>query len=149
MAQSKKKPTPKPAPRKIGRPTKLTEETMLELEKRFRDGATTLEAIDGVISEDSYYVFRNKSPEFAERMDLAREYVTEIARGVVARAIRRGDRDSAKWWLERKNKAEFSTRQEVTGKDGEALVPKPILGGVTKDGDVPSNHSDSQAPEAE
>lgn len=127
--------------KKTGRPTKLTEETMTELEKRFRDGATTLEAIDGLISEDRYYAYRKDSTEFSERMDLAREYVTEIARGVVARKIKRGDVDTSKWWLERRNKQEFSTRSEVTGKDGEALLPRPILGGESqKDGDAVSSN---------
>ena len=127
----------------MARPTKLTEATMLELEKRFRDGATTLEAIDGVISEDRYYAYRKMSSEFSERMDLAREYVTEIARGVVARAIKRGDRDSAKWWLERKKKDEFSTKVEQDLRVKE--LPKPILGGLAhEDGDaIPGDHSDS------
>lgn len=109
-----------------GRPSKLTEENIAELEKRFRDGATTLEAIEGIFAESSYYKYLNESPEFAERMSLAREYITEIARGVVARSIKRGDRESAKWWLERKKKAEFSTRSEMTGADGKDL-PTPII----------------------
>lgn len=110
-------------------PTKLTKKNMEELEKRFRDGATTLEAIEGVMAESTYYKYLSQDEVFAERMSLARDYTTEIARGVVARAIRRGDRDSAKWWLERKKKDEFSTRHEHTGKDGKDLLPKPLLGG--------------------
>lgn len=121
---------------KTGRPSKLTEENIRELERRFRDGATVLEAIEGIFSEDTYYEHLKKNVVFSERMHLAREYITEIARGVVARRIKRGDSDVAKWWLERKNKVEFSSRTELTGKDGEQLLPAPILGGATKDGDV-------------
>lgn len=111
----------------MARPTKLTEENILELEKRFRDGATTLEAIDGIFTESTYYLHLKENEEFSERMTLAREYVTEIARGVVARKIKRGDTDTAKWWLERKNKKEFSSRSEVTGADGEKLEGLVII----------------------
>lgn len=119
--------------------TKLTPENVAELERRFRDGATILEAIDGLMSESTYHKHRSENAEFAGQMDMAREYVTEIARGVVAKAIKRGDRDTAKWWLERKNKKEFSTRSELTGADGKDL-PTPILGGQS----VHSDNSNKQ-----
>lgn len=35
-------------------------------------------------------------------------------------------KDNTKWWLERKMKAEFSTRQEQTGPDGKEM-PNPII----------------------
>lgn len=129
----------------MARPTKLTKANIEELERRFRDGATTLEAIDGILAESSYYKYLKDDVEFSERMSLAREYVTEIARGVVARSIKRGNAESAKWWLERKNKKEFSTRQEHTGKDGDALLPTPILGGVTQKGGDAIHSDDSNS----
>lgn len=106
--------------------SKLTDENILELERRFRDGATILEAIDGIMSESTYHLHRSTNSEFAARMDMAKEYISEIARGVVAKRIKRGDTDVAKWWLERKKKDEFSLRQEMTGKDGKEL-PTPII----------------------
>jgi hypothetical protein len=111
---------------KVGRPSKLTDGLIRELENRFRDGATNLEAIEGLISEDTFYTYLKTNQEFSERMELAKEYTTEIARAVVSRAIKRGDRESAKWWLERRNKEKFSTRSEVTGKDGKDLVDKTM-----------------------
>lgn len=107
------------------RPTVMTPEVIDELEKRFRDGATNLEAIEGLISEDTFYDHQKRNPEFAARMDMAKEYTTEIARGVVSKAIKRGDRDTAKWWLERKNKAQFSTKTETDIRVKE--LPKPIM----------------------
>lgn len=106
--------------------TKLTEENMLQLEERFRDGATILEAIDGIMSESTYHAHRKDNSEFAGRMEYAREYITEIARGVVAKRIKRSDSEMAKWWLERRNKSQFSLRQELTGANGKDL-PTPIL----------------------
>jgi len=112
-------------------PSRLTKANIEELEARFRDGATTLEAIDGIMSESTYYKHLSENEEFSERMSLARDYVTEIARGVVARAIKKGDRDTAKWWLERKKKDEFSTKTEQDVRVKE--LPKPILGGQTQE----------------
>lgn len=123
--------------------SKLTKSNIEELEKRFRDGSTILEAIDGIMAESTYHKHRSENTEFAARMDMAKEYVTEIARGVVAKRIKRGDAEVAKWWLERKNKKEFSTRAELTGADGKDL-PTPILGGAS----VPSDDSDAQSTES-
>jgi hypothetical protein len=109
--------------------TKLTDENISELEKRFRAGATILEAIDGIMSEATYHAHRSTNPEFAGRMAVAKDYITEIARGVVAQRIKRGDPEMAKWWLERKNKKEFSLRTEVTGADGTPVIP--ILGSAS------------------
>ena len=40
--------------------------------------------------------------------------------------------DSAKFVAERLGKAHYSTRAELVGKDGEALLPTPLLDGVRK-----------------
>jgi hypothetical protein len=105
--------------------SKLTEENIIELERRFRDGATILEAIDGIMAESTYHEHRKNNPEFEARMQMAKEYITEIARGVVAKRIKRADPDMAKWWLERKNKQEFSTKTETDIRVKE--LPKPIM----------------------
>lgn len=127
----------------MANPSKLTEENILELEQRFRDGATILEAIEGIMSESTYHQHRKDNSEFAARMEVARDYTTDIARRVVAKRVQRGDVDTAKWWLERKNKREFSTRSELTGADGKDL-PTPILGGAS----VSSDDSDTQSSES-
>lgn len=119
-------------------PTKLTEANIQELEKRFREGAATLEAIEGLMAESTYYDHLKNNAEFSERMSLAREYVTEIARGVVARRIKKGDAQMATWWLERKMKKEFGRNVDITT-DGKEL-PTPILGGQTKKDEVPTNN---------
>lgn len=114
--------SPAKKPRKVRKDIKLTEENILELERRFRDGATILEAIDGVMSEATYHLHRNKSPEFAGRMEMAREYVTEIARGVIAKSIKKGDSYSSMWWLERKKRDEFSTKTNVENSGEQKVV---------------------------
>lgn len=111
-------------------PTKLTDDNIEELERRYREGATTLEAIDGIMAESTYYDHLKNNNEFSERMSLAREYVTEIARGVVARRVKNGDAQMATWWLERRNKKDFGRNVDITT-DGKEL-PTPILGGAIK-----------------
>lgn len=103
-------------------PTKLTKKNIEELEKRFRDGATTLEAIDGIMAESSYYKYLLADEDFAERMSLARDYVTEIARGNVARKIKRGDTALSTWWLERKKSDEFSTKSKVENSGEQKII---------------------------
>lgn len=120
--------------------SKLTPENIEELESRFRNGATILEAIDGIMAESTYHENRKNNVEFAARMELAKDYITEIARGVVAKKVKLGDTETAKWWLERRNKKQFSSRTELTGEDGKDL-PTPILGGLTKKDEVPTNDS--------
>lgn len=39
----------------------------------------------------------------------------------------------AQWYLERKAKDEFSNRTELTAKDGENLIPQPLLFNVRSD----------------
>ena len=61
-----------------------------------------------------------------ERKEQLKESLIFKARTVVANALDRQDENTAKWYLERKKKAEFSTRQELTGEDGAALQP-PVI----------------------
>jgi hypothetical protein len=49
--------------------------------------------------------------------------IGSIARRVVAEGINSGNKDDAKWWLERREKAAFSTRAEQTGAGGKDLIP--------------------------
>lgn len=114
----------------MARPSALTPEVVEEILKRFYDGAANHEAYEGLIGESTFYDYLKNNEEFREKVELAKEYTTEIARAVISRRIKKGDTDSAKWWLERKNKKQFSLRQELTGADGKDL-PAPILGGIS------------------
>lgn len=134
------------SPNQTGRPTVVTPEIIEKLESIFRDGAHIIEACENVgISRQAYYDALKRDPSFADRMDAAQEYTTEVARAVVSKAIKRGDRETAKWWLERRVKNKFSTRNELTGKDGKDL-PTPLLTGVI---DVRSNNSSDQAEQTQ
>jgi hypothetical protein len=106
-----------------GRPSVYCKEIVEKLEAAFRDGAHIYEACDlAGIDKGTYYSWLEVKDGFSAKMIAAQEWVTEIAKSVVARDItKKKNIDTAKWWLERKLKKEFSTRSELTGADGQEL----------------------------
>jgi len=80
--------------------------------------------LEAGISKDTYYNWINASDELANRIAKAKQRLkTEVKRIIADKIIKNSDLDTAKWWAERKLKSEFSTRQEMTGKDGADLMP--------------------------
>jgi len=129
-----------------GRPTEYTDETVNRLSDAFKDGANITQAclLSG-ISRETYYTWLKEKPGFSDKMDSAQQWPSVIARRSVVKAIsqeevnpQRFGTDNSWKWLERKNKDEFSTRSELTGKDNQPLIPKPILGGQAEN--VPSDN---------
>ncbi len=125
---------------KMGRPSAITAVKEEIFAKAFRDGATVLEASKAAeVSPDAYYDRMTKDPDFADKMNLSKEYVTEFAKALLSRKIQRGDTETAKWWLERKAKKEFSSRTEVSGPDGESLKIEIIEDTTLKDANEDSS----------
>ncbi len=106
----------------IAEQSKYSDEIVEVLTKAFEDGATITEACHiAQIDRKTYYNWRDSIPDFFHKMDQAQEYPDAVAKMVTVKAMKKGDVDTAKWWLERRLKSEFSLRQEHTGKDGESL----------------------------
>lgn len=115
-----------------GRPTVMTPETMKLLEEAFLIGASDAEAcLKANIGMATLYKYQNDHPDFIERKQELKENLTYRARQVIANKIKDNDGETAKWYLERKKKAEFSTRQELTAEDGKALMPTIEITPVT------------------
>ena len=55
---------------------------------------------------------------FIDQKEQWKEQLTLKARTVIANSLNNKDENTAKWYLERKKKNEFGTRQEITGADG-------------------------------
>jgi hypothetical protein len=112
---------------KGGRPTKLDDLTVKKLEEAFAIDATVLEACAYAdISRETFYNWSKANPALFDRFEMLRQNPMLKARNVIVKALQVEDIDTAKWYAERKAKAEFSTRQELTGPGGAAMLdPDP------------------------
>lgn len=112
---------------KGGRSSVMTDEVLRKLEYAFAMGATDKEAcFHAGIGASTLYDYQKENPEFSERKWGLKGSVVLKAKTNIASAIDKGDTDLSKWYLERKAKEEFSPRAEVTGADGEALLPPSL-----------------------
>ena len=104
------------AENKVGRPTVMTKDVLDKLELLFAKGLTDREAcLIADINPATLYNYCNEHPDFLERKELLKEQIKTQAKLNVAEAIEKKDIDMSKWYLERKAKDEFSTKQEISG----------------------------------
>ena len=96
-----------------GRPTVMTPDVVSKLEQAFSMGCSDLEAcLFANISKQALYDYQAKYPEFADRKAMLKETLVLKARSVIATSLNNKDENTAKWYLERKRKEEFSTKVE-------------------------------------
>jgi hypothetical protein len=89
------------------------------------------------ISKPAFYDYLGKSPDLAFEIDKAREFLKLQARNAVGIAISENkDVKAAMWYLERKVKNEFSTRQELTGAGGNAVLLAPAVANLEKEYEI-------------
>lgn len=118
----RKAPTKKPT-KKVGRPPIIDDTKLQKLREAFLMWCTDDEAcLYAEIAPATLYNYQNANPDFLEQKEHWKNNPILKARKVVFNKIESGDENTAKWYLERKAKQEFSTRQEVTGKDGENIT---------------------------
>lgn len=109
MTKKKDPKDKKPA----GRPTVMTPEVVNKLEQAFSMGCSDLEAcLFADISKQTLYDYQAKNPKFTDRKAMLKERLVLKARTVIAEALNKKDENTAKWYLERKRKDEFSTKVE-------------------------------------
>lgn len=102
-----------------GRPSRINKDVLSKLEAAFINGFTDEQAcIYASISPVTLYRYCEKHPEFRKTKELLRHSPELKAKLNINNRINKGDVEISKWYLERKCKDEFSTRAEVTGKDG-------------------------------
>jgi hypothetical protein len=53
------------------------------------------------VSESAYYAECERNQEFKEKMERAQQYVSSLADRTIAKAIRDGDNNTARWFKER------------------------------------------------
>lgn len=105
-----------------GRPTLMTEDKVKEIEGYFSVGATDLEAcfLAG-ISKQTLYNYQDENPDFVDRKEALKNMIKYKAKKVIADSISSGDKQDAKWYLERKDK-EFKQKTDITS-DDESIQP--------------------------
>lgn len=109
MKEGKKKRNP------IGRPPKMTPETIDKLCQAFALGCTDKEAcLYADISQGLLYKYQTKHPDFLERKERLKEAPVLKARQTVIRSIEKGDDVSARWYLERRKPEEFRQSHDVS-----------------------------------
>lgn len=115
--KSTKKVPAKKSVRKVGRPPKNREAIMEKLLFAFSYDCTIGEACYyAEIDEKTYYKILEEYPEFIQKINRARNRPIFKARQSVINSF--DDPNIALKYLERKAKAEFSTRHELTDKNG-------------------------------
>ena len=125
----------------VTNPVKMDDLTVKKLEEAFSIGADVRAACCYAnISHTTYYNWIKSFPEYEERFATLRDKPILKAYNTINRGL--DQIETAKWYLERKAKDEFSTRAELTGKDGKDL-PQPIINVI------PTNNSDKQDIEAQ
>lgn len=136
MSEKKKVSKPKKQATKTrrpgaGRPTVMTEDVLKKLEFAFLKGMTDEEAsLYANITPQTLYNYCNAHPEYFERKELLKKMPKVKAKINIVEGIEAGDPELSKWYLERKAKDEFSTRQDV-GITGE--INNPFAGLTTEE----------------
>lgn len=116
-------PIQKPEKRgEIGRPSVFDNpETLRKLEEAFAMGCTDTEAcLYADIAPSTLYKYQVENPDFVERKQQLKENPILLARQTVINDLE--NPETAKWFLERKRKDEFASRQEITGEKGKNLL---------------------------
>lgn len=104
----------------MGRATVMTPEVIGKLEEIFSLGGTDKEAcFFANISPDTLYEYCKNNEGYTERKEALKETPILQARRTVVNSLK--EPENAKWYLERKKKAEFAQRKEVTGEEGNAV----------------------------
>lgn len=98
----------------VGRPRAITPEIIEKLKDAFKLGCTNEEACYyAEIGKSTFYDFIKEYPEISEEFNECKHYEKIKARMVIHNALEHNDKDTAKWYLERKAKDEFSTKVEM------------------------------------
>ena len=131
-----KKKTKRKAPKKIGRPSKCTKEVQDRFLQAIRLGCPIKDACGCAwIAEPTYYRWMDHAdiPEkkyqiyrdFREKVKEVEGEATRSWLAVIEKAAREGTWQAAAWKLERRRNMFIpKVRQEVTGKDGDAIQIK-------------------------
>lgn len=120
----------------VGRPTKLTPETVTKLEEVFAlDGTVEEACFYAEISRNAYYEWIKANPALNDRFEALRQRPFLKARQTIVKAL--DNPHDAQWYLTRKKRKEFGENVDVTS----GGKPIPLFDNVTN---VQNNDSDKE-----
>lgn len=100
--------------KKVGRPTVMTPDVLQKLEYGFMKGLTDEQCCSFAdIAPSTLYNYCASKPKFMEKKEQLKNNPSVKAKMNIVEAIEGGNVEVSKWYLERKEKGEFSTKQEV------------------------------------
>lgn len=109
---------------KKGRPLKITPFIVQKLEEAASVDASIAEmCFHADIAKGTYYAAIKRDPHLLDRLETLRQKPALQARLTLCKAMAQQDVHASQWYLERKRKAEFAPRSEVSGPDGAPLNP--------------------------
>lgn len=104
----------------VGRPTKMTPETVTKLEQAFAIDCSVEEACSYAdISRNTFYEWLKRNPEYQDRIDELRQMPLLKARQTVVNSLT--DPNHAFRYLEKKRRKEFGNNLDITS-DNERLT---------------------------
>jgi len=107
-----------PARPGAGRPTKYSPEVVKRITDALRGGNTRRAACAaGGIDQTTFGTWLKENSDFSHEVEKA-EGEAELRNLAVIQDATKTTWQAAAWWLERKHKAEWSSRVEQTGADG-------------------------------
>jgi len=107
-----------------GRPTVMTPETIEKLEKAFAMSFTDTEAcLYANISTSTFYDYCKSNPKFSDKKEALKKHPNIKAKMNILSSLDNGDINDSKWWLERKSKDEFGTKNTT---DLNAKISNPL-----------------------
>lgn len=149
MPKKAKKPTiPLPEVKKIVKETqkvKTSDEIRAEKKKKFLEyfadvPVQKIAASYINVTEETIINWKKEDLDFSNQIEfLGGEWIRRNVKEVKSR----------EWLLERLFRQHFSERKEITGADGKDLLPRPIMGGASKNVSDNNNISEDSKPQEE
>lgn len=102
--------------------TDFSEDVLQKLEECFLQGLNNTEAcLMANISQETFYGILRVNDSRKERFKLLKENTKVLAKRNIHNEIKKGDKETSKWYLERKDK-EFKNKTDITT-DDESINP--------------------------
>ena len=93
--------------RPVGRPITVTEGDMYRMMEFLRKGYTvTLACVKAGLPRSVFYAEMKRNEEFRDKITAVQDEMTNRATSIIYRSIRKGELDTAKWWLDRQDRRE-------------------------------------------